>query len=62
MKNIEKRILRTKEITSEWIKRTKVQASVLKTLVWLLLSRRILYHHHTACPAKMDQTKQAEKG
>ena len=61
MKNIEKR-MRNEEFTSEWIKRTKVQASVLQTLVWSPLSRRILYHHHTACPAKMDQTKHAETG
>ena len=61
VKNMEKKI-RNEEITSEWIKRTRVQASVLQTLVWSLLSRRILHHHHTACPAKMDQTKHAETG
>ena len=39
---------------------TRVQASVLQTLVWSLLSRRILHHHHTACPSKKDKTKHAE--
>ena len=58
VKNIEKRI-RNEEFTSEWIKRTKVQASVL---IWSLLSPRILHYHHTACPTKMDQTKHAETG
>ena len=58
---MEKRI-RNEEITSEWIKRTKVQASVLQTLISLLLSGRILHHHHTACPSKKDKTKHAETG
>ena len=62
MKNIEKRILRKEDFTSERIKRTRVQASVLQTLVWLLLCRRILHHHHTACPSKKDQTKHVETG
>ena len=61
MKNTEKRI-KIEEFKSEWIKRTKVQASVLQTLVWSPLSRRILHHRHTACPTKMDQTKHAETG
>ena len=61
MKNIEKRI-RNEEFMSEWIKRTRVQGRVLQTLAWSLLSRRILHHHHTACPSKKDQTKHAETG
>ena len=58
---MEKRI-RNEEFESEWIKRTKVQASLLQTLAWSLLSRRILHHRHTACPSKKDQTKHAEQG
>ena len=56
MKNIEKRIT-NEEIKSEWIKRTRVQGSVLQTLVWSLLSYRILHHHDTACPSKKGSNK-----